>query len=43
MSNDRAIKKVFLGKSSGRGKAGRRKLRWLDYTENDLKSMNFKR
>jgi ribosomal protein S26 len=30
MSDDRAVKKVFLGKSDGRRKAGRPKLRWID-------------
>jgi hypothetical protein len=30
MSNDRTVKKVFLGKPVGRRKAGRPKLRWLD-------------
>jgi hypothetical protein len=37
MSDDRTIKKVFLGKPDRRRKAGRPKLRWLDCTENDLK------
>jgi len=31
MCDDRNIKKVFLGKPSGRRKAGSQKLRWLDY------------
>ena len=43
MSDDRTLKKVFLGKADGRRKAGRPKLRWLDYIENDLKSMVVKR
>jgi hypothetical protein len=30
MSDDRTLKKVFLGKPDGRGEAGRPKLRWLD-------------
>ena len=38
MSDDRAVKKVFLGKTDGRRKAARPKLRWFDYIENDLKS-----
>jgi hypothetical protein len=42
ISDDRTVKKVFLGKPDGRRKAGRPKLRWLDCTENDLKSMGVK-
>jgi len=40
---DRAVKKLFLGKTEGRRKAGRPKLRWFDCIENDLKSMCVKR
>jgi hypothetical protein len=43
MSVDRTIKKVFLGKPDGRGKAGRPQLRWLDCIENDLNLMVVKR
>jgi hypothetical protein len=43
MSDGRAVKKAFLGKPDGRRKAGRPKLRWLDCTENDQKSMAVKR
>jgi hypothetical protein len=43
MSDGRAVKQVFVGKPDGRRKAGRPKLRWLDCTENDLKSMCVKR
>jgi hypothetical protein len=43
MSDDRTVKKVFLGKPGGRRKAERPKLRWLDCIENDLKSMGIKR
>jgi hypothetical protein len=43
MSDGRTVKKVFLGKPDGRRKAGRPRLRWLDYSENDLKSMGVKR
>jgi hypothetical protein len=43
MSDDRTVKKVFLGKPDGRRQAGRSKLRWLYCTENDLKSMGVKR
>jgi hypothetical protein len=43
MSDDRTVKKVFMGKPDGRRKAGRSKLRWLDCTENHLKSMGVKR
>jgi len=31
MSDYRAVKKVFLGKTEGRRKAARPKLRWFDY------------
>jgi hypothetical protein len=43
MSDCRTVKKMLLGKPDGRRKAGRPKLRWLDCTENDLKSMGAKR
>jgi hypothetical protein len=43
MSDDRTVKKVFLGKPDGRRKVGRPKLRWLDCIETDLKSMRVKR
>jgi hypothetical protein len=43
ISDDRTVKKVFLGKPDGRRKAGGPKLRWLDCTENDLKSMHVNR
>jgi hypothetical protein len=43
MSDDRTVKKVFLGKPAGRRKAGRPKLKWLDCIENDLKSLGVKR
>jgi hypothetical protein len=43
MSDDRTVKKVFLGKPDGRRKVGRPKLRWLDCIENGLKSMCVKR
>jgi hypothetical protein len=43
MSDDRTVKRVFVGKPDGRRKAGRPKLRWLDCTENDLKSTAVKR
>jgi len=33
------VSKVLLGEPDGRRKAGRRKLKWLDRTENDPKSM----
>jgi hypothetical protein len=39
MSDDRNIKKVFLGKPDGRRKAGRPMFRLLDCTEVDLKSV----
>jgi hypothetical protein len=43
LSDDRTVKKVFLGKPDGRRKAGRPKLRWLDCIENSLKSMGVRR
>jgi hypothetical protein len=43
MSDDGAVKTVFLGTPGGSRKAGRPKLRWLDCIENDLKSMGVKR
>jgi hypothetical protein len=43
MPDDRAVKKVFLGKPDGRRIKGRPKLRWLDYIDNDLKSTCVKR
>jgi hypothetical protein len=39
MSDDKTAKEAFLGKTGGRRKAGRPKLRWLDCIENDVKSM----
>jgi len=42
MSDDRAVNKVFLGKTDGRRKAARPKLRWFDCIDNDLKSMGSK-
>jgi hypothetical protein len=41
--DDGTVKKVFVGKPDGRREAGRPKLRWVDCTENDLKSMGVKR
>jgi hypothetical protein len=43
MSGDVAVKKAFLGKSNGRRKVGKPKIRWLDCIENDVKSMGVKR
>jgi hypothetical protein len=43
MSDDRTVKRVFLGKPGRRRKVGRPKQMWLDCTENDLKSMGVKR
>jgi hypothetical protein len=43
MSDDRTVKKVFLGKADGIRKAGRPKLRWLDCIGNDPKSMGVNR
>jgi hypothetical protein len=39
----RTVRKVFLEKPDGIRKAGRSKLRWLDSTENDVKSKGVKR
>jgi hypothetical protein len=43
ISDDRTVKKTFLGKSDGRRKAEKPTLRWLDFIENDLKSMDVER
>ena len=43
MSDDRSVKKVFIGKPDGRRKAGRPKLRWSDCIENNLESMGVNR
>jgi len=43
MSDDRTVKKVFLGKPDRIRKAGRPKLRMLYCIENDLKSINVER
>jgi hypothetical protein len=43
MSDDRTAKRVFLWKPGGRRKTRGQTLRWLDYIENDLKSMDVKR
>jgi hypothetical protein len=43
MFDDRIVRKVFLEKPDGRRKAGRPKLRCMDYTENDLKLKSVKR
>jgi hypothetical protein len=43
VSDDRTVKKVFLGKPDGRIKVGKPILRWLDCNENGLKSMAVKR
>jgi len=43
MSDEKAAKKVFPGKTEGRRKAARPKLRWFDCIERDLKSMSVKR
>jgi hypothetical protein len=43
MSDDRTVKKVFLGKPDGRRKVGRPKLRWRNGTENDLEFTGVKR
>jgi hypothetical protein len=43
MNDDGIISKVFLRKPAGKRRAGRPKLRWLDRTEKDLKSMRVRR
>jgi len=43
MSDHRTIQKVFQEKPDTRAKAGRPKLRWLDCTENDMKSVGVKK
>jgi hypothetical protein len=43
MSDDKTVKKVFLGKPDGRKKVGRPKLRRRDCTENGLKFVGVQR
>ena len=43
MTDDTTVKEVFLGQPEERREVGRSKLRWLDCTENGLKSMGVKR
>jgi hypothetical protein len=38
MSEDRVIKKLYMSKPEGRS-VGRRKIRWLDDVEEDLRKM----
>jgi hypothetical protein len=40
MSDDKAVKKVFLGKRDGRRNAGRPKLRWFDCIEKDFNPLS---
>jgi len=42
MSDDKAAKKVFPGKTEGRRKAARPKLRWFDCIENEFQSNSVK-
>jgi hypothetical protein len=42
-SDDRTVKKVFLGKPDGRRKAERPNLRWLNRIKNYMNSMGVKR
>jgi hypothetical protein len=39
MSEDRFIKKLYMGKHEGRRSVGRPKMRWLDDVEEDLRKM----
>jgi hypothetical protein len=43
MSDDKTVKKVFLGKPDRRRKAERPELRWLPCIESDLTSTGIKR
>jgi hypothetical protein len=43
MDGDRMAKKVFISKPEGRRDIGRRKLRWLDDVENDIKALGKRR
>jgi hypothetical protein len=43
MSGDRTVKNIFLGKPDGSRKVGRPHLRWLDCSENGLKSIGVNR
>jgi hypothetical protein len=43
MDDERMVKCVFLGIPGGIGKPGKPRLRWLDYVEDDLKTMEVRR
>jgi hypothetical protein len=43
MDNERMVKRVFLETPGGRRKPGRPKLRWLDFVEDDLKTLGVRR
>jgi hypothetical protein len=42
MSDDKTVKKVLLEKPDGKRKVGRPKVRWLEPTEHDMKSIGVK-
>jgi hypothetical protein len=43
MDDKRMVKSVFLGKPEGRRNPGRPRLRWLDWVEDDLKTLAVRR
>jgi hypothetical protein len=43
MDDETMVKTVFLGNPGGRRKPGRPRLRWLDYVEDDLKTLEVRR
>jgi hypothetical protein len=43
MDDERMVKRVFLGNPGGRRKPGRPRLRWLDFVEDDLKTLGARR
>jgi hypothetical protein len=43
MDDKRMVKRVFLGKPEGRRNPGRPRLRWLDWVEDNLKTLGVRR
>ena len=43
MNETRSVKKIFEGKIEGRRGRGRRRLRWIDDVEDDLRRLGVKR
>jgi hypothetical protein len=43
LDDERMVKRVFLENPGGRRKPGRPRLRWLDFVEDDLKTLGVRR